>query len=191
MDTVPSHDYWPPPGQRDVGLRGAGVGGRGQAGLWKPPGSLGSILRPGVSKAPWAARGHPRVWGLLFLCTLPQPTSLPEPATEPAGAPGRVCQSVRPLVMTDSVFHRLQPTRLLCPWKSPGKNTGAGCHAFPRGVLPTQGLNPGLLHFRQILYHLSHQGPHTRQRPALNPQFSELERNKQGGQGAEGLPSSG
>ena len=24
--------------------------------------------------------------------------------------------------------HRRQPTRLLCPWDSPGKNTGMGCH---------------------------------------------------------------
>ena len=24
--------------------------------------------------------------------------------------------------------HRLQPTRILCPWDSPGKNTGVGCH---------------------------------------------------------------
>ena len=24
--------------------------------------------------------------------------------------------------------HRWQPTRLLCPWDSPGKNTGIGCH---------------------------------------------------------------
>ena len=31
--------------------------------------------------------------------------------------------------MSDSVRpHRLQPTRLLCPWDSPGKNTGVGCH---------------------------------------------------------------
>ena len=27
-----------------------------------------------------------------------------------------------------------------------------------QGIFPTQGSNPGLLHFRQILYHLSHQG---------------------------------
>ena len=26
--------------------------------------------------------------------------------------------------------HRRQPTRLLCPWDSPGKNTGVGCHFF-------------------------------------------------------------
>ena len=32
-------------------------------------------------------------------------------------------------VMSDSVQpHRQQPTRLLCPWDSPGKNTGVGCH---------------------------------------------------------------
>ena len=31
--------------------------------------------------------------------------------------------------MSDSSrSHRRQPTRLLCPWDSPGKNTGVGCH---------------------------------------------------------------
>ena len=30
------------------------------------------------------------------------------------------CPTLRP--------HRRQPTRLLCPWDSPGKNTGVGCH---------------------------------------------------------------
>ena len=39
-----------------------------------------------------------------------------------------------------------QPTRLLCPWDSPGKNTGAGCHALLlQGIFPTQRLNPRLL----------------------------------------------
>ena len=49
----------------------------------------------------------------------------------------------------------LEPTRLLHPWDSPGKNTGVGCHFLLQGIFPTQGLNPGLLHGRQILYHLS------------------------------------
>ena len=35
---------------------------------------------------------------------------------------------------------------------SPGKNTGVGYHALLQGVFPTQGLNPGLLHFGWILY---------------------------------------
>ena len=47
---------------------------------------------------------------------------------------------------------------LLCPWDSPGKNTGVGCHSLLQGIFPTQGLNPGLLHCRQIVYYLSHQG---------------------------------
>ena len=41
---------------------------------------------------------------------------------------------------------------------SPGKNTGVGCHALLWGIVPTQGSNPGLLHCRQIVYDLSHQG---------------------------------
>ena len=40
----------------------------------------------------------------------------------------------------------------------PSKNTGVGSHALLQGIFPTQGLNPGLLHCRQILYHLCHQG---------------------------------
>ena len=27
-----------------------------------------------------------------------------------------------------ALIHRWQPTRLPCPWNSPGKNTGVGCH---------------------------------------------------------------
>ena len=48
--------------------------------------------------------------------------------------------------------------RLLCPWDSPGKNTGVGCHCLLQEIFLTQGLNPRLLHRRQILYSLSHQG---------------------------------
>ena len=38
-----------------------------------------------------------------------------------------------------------QPMRLLCPWDSPGKNTGVGCHALLQGIFPTQGSNPGIV----------------------------------------------
>ena len=33
-----------------------------------------------------------------------------------------------------------------------------GCHSLLQGVFPTQGLNPGLLYCRWILYQLSHKG---------------------------------
>ena len=62
-------------------------------------------------------------------------------------------------IVSNSLWpHGLQPARLLCPWDSPGKNTGVGCHALLQGNFPTQGSNPGLLHCRWILHWLSHQG---------------------------------
>ena len=43
--------------------------------------------------------------------------------------------------------------------QAPLKNTGVGSHSLLQGIFQTQGSNPGsLLHCRQILYHLSHQG---------------------------------
>ena len=49
------------------------------------------------------------------------------------------------------------------------KNTGVGCHFLLQGIFPTQVLNPGLLHCRQILYCLSHQGSPV---SALNHSYS-------------------
>ena len=48
--------------------------------------------------------------------------------------------------------------KTLCPWGSPGKNTGVGSPSLLQGIFPALGLNLGLLYCRQILYHLSHQG---------------------------------
>ena len=50
------------------------------------------------------------------------------------------------------------PRRLLCPWNSPGQDTGVGSHSLLQGIFPTQGSNPGLPHCRLILYQLSHKG---------------------------------
>ena len=62
-------------------------------------------------------------------------------------------------VMSDSLQpHGLQPASLLCPWNSPGKNTGRGNHSLLQGIFLTQGSSPGLLHCRQILFYLNHQG---------------------------------
>ena len=48
--------------------------------------------------------------------------------------------------MSDSVQpYGLQPSRVLCPWYFPGKNTGVGCHALLQGIFPTQGLNSHLM----------------------------------------------
>ena len=45
-------------------------------------------------------------------------------------------------------------TRLLHPWDFLDKGTGVGCHFLLQGIFPTQGLNPGLPHCRQMLYRL-------------------------------------
>ena len=41
--------------------------------------------------------------------------------------------------------------------------TGVEGHFLLQGIFPTQGLNPGLSHCRQTLYHLSHQGSPSQQ----------------------------
>ena len=56
----------------------------------------------------------------------------------------------------------------VCPWNSPGKNTGVGCHSILWGVFLTQGSNLGLLHSRQILDCLSHWGSPVKQGAPFN-----------------------
>ena len=57
-------------------------------------------------------------------------------------------------VVSDSLPpHRV---RFLCPWDSPGKNSGDSCHSLLQGILQTKGTNLCFLHCSQILYHLSH-----------------------------------
>ena len=50
------------------------------------------------------------------------------------------------LVTPQTVAHRF-----LCPWDTPGKNTGVGCHFLFQGTFQTQKSNPGHLHCGQIL----------------------------------------
>ena len=56
------------------------------------------------------------------------------------------------------VPNSLRPYGLYSPWNSPGQNTGVGSLSLLQGILPTQALNPGFPHCRQILYQLSHKG---------------------------------
>ena len=56
------------------------------------------------------------------------------------------------------VSNSLRPHGLYSPWNSPGQNTGVGSFSLLQGIFPTQGSNPGLPHYKWILYQLSHQG---------------------------------
>ena len=52
-------------------------------------------------------------------------------------------------VMSDTLRpHGLYPARLLCPWDSPGKDTGVGRHFLLQGNLPDPGMDPHLLHWQ-------------------------------------------
>ena len=52
-------------------------------------------------------------------------------------------ESVSHSVTPDSLRPQgLWPSRLLCPWDSPGKNTGVGGHSLLQDIFLTQGLNP-------------------------------------------------
>ena len=81
-------------------------------------------------------------------------------------SPGRIrtllisdcCCLVAKRCRTLSRAHGLQPTRLLCPWNSPGRNTAVGCHFLLQGIFPTQGLNPSLLRRHADSLPLNHQG---------------------------------
>ena len=68
-------------------------------------------------------------------------------------------ESVSCSVMSDSVTPcTIAPQAPLCPWDSPDKNTGVGCHVLLQGIFLTQGSNPGLLHCRKAdSLPLSHQ----------------------------------
>ena len=59
-------------------------------------------------------------------------------------------------VVSDSLRPcELWPAKLLCPWNSPGKNTGVGSHSLLQRIFPIQVSNPGFMHCRKILYRLS------------------------------------
>ena len=49
------------------------------------------------------------------------------------------------LILCNPVDCTEEPAKLLCPWDSPGKNTGVGCRALLQETVPTQGWNVRLL----------------------------------------------
>ena len=66
------------------------------------------------------------------------------------------CASVYSVMLHSLRPYGLWPTRLLCPWDFPGKNTGVGCHFFLQGIFLTQAWNPLLLLWQVDFVLLSH-----------------------------------
>ena len=77
----------------------------------------------------------------------------PQQEPDPLRASSVLSESLRPC--------GLRPSRLLCPWDSPGKNTGVGRQALLQGIFPSQASNPGLSrlsHWQRGSILLSHSG---------------------------------
>ena len=124
-------------------------------GLFSPPGSC-----------PWNFPGRILEWGAI---SSSRASSWPRDRTRisyfllhwqvPPGEPSCWCEVKLKSLSCIQLFatSRTVAYQALCPWDFPGKSTGMGCHFLLQGIFPTQGLNPGLPHCRQTLYHLSHQ----------------------------------
>ena len=137
-----------PPGSPVPGILRAGTLGWvaiSFSNAWKWKVKVKSLSRVRLLAAPWtAAYQAPPSMGFSrqeYWSGVPSPSPLS-----------------RPVVFNSLWVHGLQPTRLLSPWNSPGKNIGVSCHFLLQGIFPTQELSLGLLHCRQSLYCLSDQG---------------------------------
>ena len=105
--------------------------------------------------------------------SFPPPGALPNPKSEPTSlavlglagrfftieSPGKPLVSLKWSEVTQSRLTICDPmdTRLLCPWDSPSKNTGVGCHFLLQGIFLTQGSNLHLQHWHTdslLLHHL-------------------------------------
>ena len=124
---------------------------------YQPPWSLGFSSQEYWSGLPFPIPGHLPDLGI-------KPTSLLSPVLTgrffTTGATWDNELSTMSLVQFSRsvVSDSLQPHGLYSPGNSPSQNTeGDSCSPL-RGIFPTQGSNPGLPHYRRILYHLSYQG---------------------------------
>ena len=120
------------------------------------------------SVTPWAV-AHKAPLSIGFLrqeywngLPFPSPGHLPTPGTEPmfltfptlAGSslvpPGKDFKN-ESVSYSVTLSNPKEPTRLLWPWNSPGKNTGVDCYSLLQGSFPTSGSNPTFGHYNKCI----------------------------------------
>ena len=116
--------------------------------------SLGFSLKPWRTVRPGNAGGYMLPWPMSDKSLLPFWSSAERCLLH------RVSEWVKSLshVLLFATPWAVACTSLLRPWDFLGESTGVGCHFLFQGIFPNQGSDPGLLHCRQTLYRLSHQG---------------------------------
>ena len=122
--------------QGEISCAGVGVGGRKnkEAGSTRPRVLVQSPWGHGRHTA--SQRGRLQQGGRTEAETPPPHPARTRADAEEAG-PVRVrAQWLCPVRLLRP--HELQPSRLLCPWNFPGKNTGVGCHSLPQGISQTR-----------------------------------------------------
>ena len=115
----------------------------------------------------WAARDV-LMWSFLYF-QMPGPSP---PAALGQGQSSGISMSINSVMLfscsgdSDSLQpHGLYPTRLLCLWDFPGKNTEVGCHFLFQVIFLVQRLNPYLLHWQVDILPLSYT-----EKPSYAPQ---------------------
>ena len=68
------------------------------------------------------------------------------------------CIGACSVVSDSSQPQGVYPSKLLCPWNSPGKNAEVGCHFLLQEIFLTQGWNPRRLHWQPYSLLLCHWG---------------------------------
>ena len=107
------------------------------------------MLPPSWSSHPKDVRKwHPAIYNWVLQW------SVPSTVLRVTGPSPWSCESESCSVMSDS----LPPHGLYSPWNSPGQNTRVGSLSLFHGIIPTQGSNPGLQHWKQILHQLNPKG---------------------------------
>ena len=122
---------------------GAGLSAGRQEG-----GPSGGNLRCGLGVGLWAGAPAPHCFPGCLSClghaspTQPSPSMVPPSRSQvPQGPEGFACVLS---CFTRVCLYGAQPARLLCPWDSPGKNTGVGCHALLQGIEAVSLMSPSL-----------------------------------------------
>ena len=122
------------------------------------PYSITSILLTGYPPPLNPKRGHKL---LLVVIKTNLYNAHVSPPAKHSKSPVLYASSFAQLCPTTLWPHGLQPSRLLCPCDSAGKNTGVDCHFLLQGIFPAQRQNPhllSLLHWQAGSSPLSHLG---------------------------------
>ena len=124
-------------------LTQVGVGGGFQHGHLQAVGGVRSCCCPAHVGTPGACRAkHSRPSS--SQCPTPRPESLSW-GSELSLLWGNLCLGSVTQPCPTLVAIDCSPAGLLCPWNSPGKDTGAGCYFLLQGIFPTQVWNLCLL----------------------------------------------